>query len=62
MARGPSGRIVLEIDPALKRELYSALIKNGITLKDWFVHQAERYLHSSPQQLTISGFWRNGPK
>ena len=39
-----------------------APIKNGITLKDWFVHQAKRYLDSSPRQLTLGGFLRNGPK
>lgn len=43
MARGESGRIVIEVDPALKRELYAALALSGSTLKDWFVLKAESY-------------------
>jgi len=44
MARGQSGRIVLEVDPELKNELYSAISRKGITLKDWFVDKAEEYI------------------
>jgi hypothetical protein len=44
MARGDSGRIVLEIDPADKQELYAALAREGLTLKNWFLRQAARYL------------------
>ncbi len=44
MARGQSGRIVLEVDPELKNELYSAISKKGMTLKDWFVDTAEQYI------------------
>lgn len=43
MARGESGRIVIEVAPALKRELYVALAMSGSTLKDWFVRSAEDY-------------------
>lgn len=43
MARGESGRIVIEVDPTLKRELYAALALSGSTLKDWFVLTAESY-------------------
>lgn len=43
MARGESGRIVVEVDPALKRELYIALAVSGSTLKDWFIQNAQRY-------------------
>ncbi|MGD2030108.1 MAG: hypothetical protein PVG86_09250 [Desulfobacterales bacterium] len=55
MARGPSGRIVLEVDPELKNELYSAIAKKGITLKDWFVDSAEQYIkyQVSERQLTF---------
>lgn len=45
MARGNSGRIVLEVDPAEKRAIYEALAKDGLTLKDWFLYQARRYMH-----------------
>lgn len=49
MARGESGRIVLEIDPAQKDDLYSALTKDGFTLKDWFLRQAEQYIRERGQ-------------
>lgn len=44
MARGKSGRIVLEIDPILKRKLYLVLENNQITLKDWFLKAAASYV------------------
>ena len=44
MSRGPSGRIVVEIDPALKKRLHAALTLDGTTLKDWFRRQADAYL------------------
>jgi len=46
MSVGPSGRIVVEVAPELKRELHSALVKDGKTLKDWFVTQAESFVES----------------
>jgi hypothetical protein len=49
MARGESGRIVIEVDPALKRELYAALAITGSTLKDWFIRNAEGYCTSRGQ-------------
>jgi hypothetical protein len=49
MARGDSGRIVIEIDPALKRELYAALAMSESTLKDWFVKAASRYCTEAMQ-------------
>lgn len=42
MAKGRSGRIVIEIDPELKRQLYSALAMDALTLKEWFVNLAQR--------------------
>jgi hypothetical protein len=50
MARGESGRIVLEIDPAEKQELYSALTRDGMTLKDWFLRRATEYLRERGQR------------
>jgi hypothetical protein len=44
MARGNSGRIVLEVDPILKAEVYSALARDGLTLRAWFIREAQRYL------------------
>lgn len=49
MARGDSGRIVLEIEPALKGDLYSALARDGITLKQWFLRHAKEYLRDRGQ-------------
>ena len=49
MARGDSGRIVLEIDPTEKDELYAAVTKDGMTLKDWFRRKASEYLRERNQ-------------
>ena len=54
MARGSSGRIVIEIDPALKRTLYIALASEGITLKNWFIDEVARFV-SERQQPTLPG-------
>jgi hypothetical protein len=54
MARGESGRIVLEIDPAEKRELYSAVTRDGMTLKDWFLRRATEYLRDRDQRQLFS--------
>src|SRR3989344_703623 len=54
MARGESGRIVLEIDPSQKDDLYSALTKDGLTLKDWFLRQAAQYLSNRDQMPLFS--------
>lgn len=43
MARGGSGRVVIEVDPSLKHDLYVALAASGSTLKDWFVKEATRH-------------------
>ena len=50
MARGFSGRLVFEIDPALKRALHARAASEGRSLKDWFLEQAERYLALPVQQ------------
>lgn len=44
MARGQSGRIVVEVDPALKRDLYHALAGEDLTLKAWFLKRAQEYV------------------
>jgi hypothetical protein len=49
MAIGDSGRIVLEIEPQLKRELYSSLALESKTLKEWFVTLAEQYVRAHGQ-------------
>jgi hypothetical protein len=49
MPRGSSGRIVLEIEPSIKKELYSALDIDAITLKRWFLNEVLRYLKERGQ-------------
>lgn len=49
MARGESGRIVIEVEPEMKRRLYSALALTGSTLKDWFVKAAADFCTESSQ-------------
>jgi len=44
MAVGPSGRIVIEVDPELKRELYSCLSSDQLSLRQWFLDSARQYL------------------
>lgn len=53
MARGDSGRLVLEIDPEFKREFYAALALEGLTAKDWFLGQAKSFV-SGIQQPWLS--------
>jgi tyrosine-protein phosphatase YwqE len=45
MARGKSGRIVVEIDPELKRDLYLELEKKQRTLKEWFIAKASEVVY-----------------
>jgi len=49
MAKGSSGRIVIEIDPELKQELYHALGEEGINMKQWFLGNAGQYLEERAQ-------------
>lgn len=49
MSKGSSGRIVIEIDPSLKRKLYQALAGDASTLKDWFISTASLYIAEREQ-------------
>lgn len=49
MPRGTSGRIVIEIDPVLKDDLYEALQKEGLNLKSWFLENVQDYLSDRSQ-------------
>ena len=55
MPRGESGRIVVEIDPEMKRRLYAALALSGSTLKDWFIRNASSFCDESAQPSLFSG-------
>ena len=52
MSRGPSGRLVVELEPDLKHQLYVALSLDGLTFKEWLVGQVERYI-SEQRQPTL---------
>ena len=49
MSIGNSGRIVIEIDPELKQQLYDALRKEQMTLKSWFLDNTEEFLSTRSQ-------------
>jgi len=49
MAKGNSGRLVIEIDPDLKNELYQALGDEGLNLKQWFLGNVSDYLENRIQ-------------
>jgi len=49
MSIGSSGRVVLEIEPELKKELYSALAMDGMNMKQWFLKQVSEYMENREQ-------------
>jgi hypothetical protein len=49
MSRGPSGRLVVELEQDLKHQLYIALSLDRLTFKDWLVTQVERYIAEQRQ-------------
>lgn len=49
MAIGTSGRIVIEMDPERKQELYSVLEGKGLNLKKWFLAQVDDLLEDDTQ-------------
>jgi len=54
MSIGSSGRVVIEVEPELKRELHLALRKDGTNLKAWFIESAETFLaEKSNLQLSL---------
>ena len=46
---------MLEIDPELKRSLYSVLDREELTLKEWFLERAGAYLRESSFQMNFEG-------
>jgi predicted thioredoxin/glutaredoxin len=50
MARGKSGRIVIEIDPKAKSDIYACLAMDNMTMKEWFEDSVDRYLKKRGQQ------------
>jgi hypothetical protein len=49
MAIGQSGRLVIEVDPEFKKELYANLERDRLTLRDWFLQRAREYISTGPQ-------------
>ncbi len=49
MSKGPSGRIVIEIDPATKQRMHAALALQGRTVKSWFLEEVGRLLKNAGQ-------------
>ena len=60
MSIGNSGRIVIEIEPELKKELHTVLRAEGTNLKAWFLEHVEQLLaekgqHSLPLEEQKTG-------
>tara|TARA_B110000211_G_scaffold86608_1_gene101611 strand:+ start:506 stop:694 length:189 start_codon:yes stop_codon:yes gene_type:complete len=53
MSKSESGRVVIEIDPEMKRYLYSALALDQHTLKEWFVNNAKSYISSRLSDVKV---------
>lgn len=49
MPRSDSGRVVIDLDPEFKRELYSALKEDESNLKTWFLEKATDYVEDKRQ-------------
>ncbi len=47
MPVGTSNKIVIEVDPKLKQELYAKLKSQGLTMREWFLRGAERELQKN---------------
>lgn len=50
MAVGKSNRIVVEVEPDFKEQMYAALKARGLTFKEWLTAQATNDLLSSPSK------------
>lgn len=53
MSIGNSGRIVVEMEPELKRQLHSVLRLEGKNLKSWFLENVEELLEQHGQQQNL---------
>lgn len=53
MSIGNSGRVVIEIEPELKRQLHAVLRLEGKNLKSWFLENVEELLDQHGQQQTL---------
>jgi hypothetical protein len=53
VAKGSSGRLVIEIDPSIKKELYERLGEKGLSMKEWFLINANTYLKQNKQSSLL---------
>ena len=53
MAKGSSGRLVIEIDPLIKKELYERLGEKGLNMREWFLINANAYLKQNRQSSLL---------
>ncbi|WP_018276024.1 hypothetical protein WKI13_02250 [Teredinibacter turnerae] len=53
MSIGNSGRIVIEIEPDLKRQLHAVLRLEGKNLKSWFLENVEELLEYQARQQSL---------
>lgn len=50
MPQGKSGRIIIDVDPEFKEEVYQAVHRQGFgSMKEWFIQQAARVCEESRQ-------------
>jgi predicted transcriptional regulator len=59
---GDSGRIVVEVDPDLKRRLHSALALEHQSLKDWFIDRAMEYVRAQLQPNLFADEQNHSPR
>lgn len=50
-----SGRVVVELDPALKHALHAALAADGLSLKEWLESKAEEFVEERRQPRLVFG-------
>ena len=53
MSIGNSGRVVIEMEPELKKQLHAVLRLEGTNLKSWFLENVEELLGQHSQQQTL---------
>jgi len=53
VAKGSSGRLVIEIDPLIKKELYERLGEKGLNMREWFLINANAYLKQNKQSSLL---------
>lgn len=51
MAIGRSHRIVIEVEPEVKKRIYAALKQRRLTLKEWFLNSVQEDLLSKIEIL-----------